>query len=86
LWGWWQSTHAGSTCASFSHSSPLMTLRCTASIWAWHCVQVRAMLPRAIEEAGSVWGRMLCALWHEAQLGATTRPFFSRPSPWIDSE
>ena len=53
---------------------------------AWHVVHVRAMLPRAIEEAGSVWGRMLWAVWQEAQFAATIRPFLSRPSPWIDSE
>ena len=78
--------HAGRTCASFSQSSPLMTLRWTSSIRAWHVVQVRAMLPRAIEERGSVCGRMLWAVWHEAQFAATISPFLSRPSPWIDSE
>ena len=78
--------HAGRMCASFSHSSPLMTFRCTASICAWHCVQVFAMLARAIEESASVCGRMLWAVWQEAQFAETTRPFLSSPSPWIDSE
>ena len=78
--------HAGRTWASFSHSSPLITLRCTSSMRAWQVVQVRAMLARAIEDAGSVWGRMLWAVWQEAQFAATIRPFLSSPSPWIDSE
>ncbi len=77
---------AGRTCASFSHSSPLITFRCTASIWAWHWVQVFAMLPRAIEDSASVCERMLWAVWQEAQFAETTRPFLRRPSPWIDSE
>ena len=56
-------------------------LRCTASIWAWHLVQVAAMLRRAIEELGSVCGRMLCAVWQETQLADTVSPILSTPSP-----
>ena len=63
-----------------------MTFWWTASISAWHWVQVSTMLERAMEEPLSVWGRMLWAVWHEAQWGATTRPFRSNPSPWMLSE
>ena len=63
-----------------------MTLRCTTSICAWQVVHVRAMFPRAIDDAGSVWDRMLWAVWQDAQFAATIRPFLRRPSPWIDSE
>jgi len=41
---------------------------------------------RAMEEFGSVCGRMLCGVWQDAQLGATTSPFLSKPSPWMLSE
>jgi hypothetical protein len=44
------------------------------------------MLLRAIEESELVWGRMLCAVWQEAQVGATMSPFLSNPSPWMLSE
>ncbi len=63
-----------------------MTFRCTASIAAWHWEQVVAILPRAMDERGSVWGRIAWAVWHEAQVGATMSPFLSRPSPWMLSE
>ena len=34
-----------------------------------------------IDELGSVWGRMLCAVWQEAQVADTVSPFLSTPSP-----
>ena len=36
------------------------------------------MLARAMDEPGSVCGRMLCAVWHDAQFAATTSPFLNR--------
>ena len=44
------------------------------------------MLRRAIEDAGSVCGRIECAVWQEAQFGATISPFLNRASPWMLSE
>ena len=51
----------------------------------WHCAQVFAMFFRAIEERGSVCGRVKCGVWHETHVAETVRPFFRSPSPWIDS-
>jgi hypothetical protein len=44
------------------------------------------MFPRAMDEAGSVCGRIECGVWQEAQVAETMSPFLSRPSPWILSE
>jgi len=44
------------------------------------------MLRRAIDDSAFVCGRIECAVWHEAQLGATTSPFRSSASPWMLSE
>ena len=52
----------------------------------WHLVQVAAMFRRLIEEAGSVCGKIECAVWQVAQVGATASPFFSNASPWMLSE
>jgi hypothetical protein len=59
--------------ACFSQSSPRITLRCTVSICEWHLVQVEAMFLRLIDEAGSVCGKIECAVWHVAQVGATAK-------------
>mgnify|MGYP007118310761 CR=1 FL=1 len=52
-----------------------MIFRWTTSIWAWHFVQVAAMFPRAMEERGSVWGRIWWGEWQEAHVAVTIRPF-----------
>ena len=57
----------------------------TSSMLEWHAAQVFAMFFRAIEERGSVCGRVKCGVWHETHVAETVRPFFRRPSPWIDS-
>jgi hypothetical protein len=59
----------------FSHISPRITLRWTSSIRAWHWVQVRATLARAMLERGSVCGSTLWAVWQEVHTAVTIRPF-----------
>jgi len=52
----------GNFVGSFSQSSPLMTLRCTCSIRAWHFRQVATTLSRLMDDLGSVCGSTSCAV------------------------
>src|ERR1039458_6130272 len=65
-----------------SQSWPLITLRCTASIWPWHLVQVLAMLALAMDERGSVCGSTKCAVWQLVQTAATVSPLVKSAWPW----
>ena len=53
---------------------------------AWQVAHVLAMLPRAMDDLGSVCLRIECAVWHDTHVAATVSPLFIRASPWIDSE
>ena len=44
------------------------------------CASLSDIVP-GYDDAGSVCGRIECAVWHVAQFGATIRPFFNNPSP-----
>ena len=67
----------------FSHNSPRITFWCTASICAWHWVQVLTMFCLAMEDCGSVWGSTWWAVWQLVHTAVTVRPFLYKPSPWM---